>query len=349
MQFDPNIRYACLQCGKSCRQDWNIWVSDSLPQRYQPLRVLVGDQELFVQEGEQLRLARDSAGCKLLRDRLCLVHSQLGHDQKPKSCQQYPLLLVETPDGLRVSASYTCTAVLQSHGPPLHEHRAEVEGYLARGAHVFKVVAVADWPEIQALEIRIEEACKRSGWDEALRHALSVLGGWQVDGRVGDPNANWDRDRHRDMRLGDALPGILGGLLKPCLEIRQPEFWQKMDQALFSRGELDIPEFSYRGNICQLLEWATQPGPGEADLDRYRHSLWFRKQHLCCNGLLPGLLMMWSLGPLFRVLARLSSPHAALDRIELNLLGHTPAGRQFYPLLCQYWTNFVGQTPDGMG
>ena len=343
MKFDPEIRYGCIQCGKSCQRDWNIWTEpSSVPGA---LRVL--QEENLVEEDGRWRLARGAAGCAFLQDRLCSIHSQFGYASKPFQCQQYPLLLTGTPDGLLVSASYTCSAVLQKSGPPLEDQRQAVEDLVKRGATIKKLTAGSDWPEIQRFEACFEPVLVEFGWDNALRRAIRTMLAGRLAGEGGTPADWWDT--HQGVQLGrdNSLGWVLGALLKPCLAQHQSQLWQAVDQALLESGPLELPEFGYRGSAQEVLDWARTPLDDESDLERYRRSLWFRKQHLLCHSLFPGMLMLWTVGPLYRVLARWCGSHGALEKMELNLLGHSYVAQQIYPLICDYWISTYAFEGDG--
>ena len=327
MIFDPDIRYGCVRCGKSCRQDWDIWVHRDLPGLVEPHLVSLGltSERAFVHEQGRIRLARDEAGCRFLQDSLCSLHCQLGVNRKPNFCQQYPWVFVETPDGLRITASYTCTAVLQSAGPPLAEQRAEIERCLAQNPALD--TTLQNWEESREFHQRFEAAVAQELWALCLMRCL-------VQARQGrswselDPTAG----ELEDMALARRL--VVGALLKPCLE-HDSELWQELDRALQDGGEVKIPQFGYAGSGAELLEWASRPLQDERLLERYRRSLWFRRQHLRFAQPLEGFLLNWSPAPLYRVLARLTHDYEALERIEMTL-GHGRGVEQVFSLLARY-------------
>ena len=124
---------------------------------------------------------------------------------------------------------------------------------------------------------------------------------------------------------------VLGALLKPCLDHDQ-RLWEELDRALEDGGEVKIPQFDYCGSGAQLLEWCGTPFEEESELERYRRSLWFRRQHLLCDNALAGLLVNWAPVPLYRVLARLTDEHQALARIEMTI-GHGRGIERVFGLL----------------
>lgn len=326
MKFDTEIRYECIQCGKSCRRDWNVWLRDDLRKRighgYQALRM--------VQDGEALRLERDESGCSCLEGNQCGIHQRLGYHSKPYSCKQYPILLVQTPDGLRVSASYTCTAVLQQSGPPLEAHQSEVRRWLGRGGDIDHIhLEPEPWRQVQKFEKAFESLVEEMGWERASRQAFWALTG---RGQV-EPAVALESGSGPEAEPTSLDPLLLGALLKPCLPSRDRSSWERLDQQLLQGLPVEIKDYSYRGPAGEIVEWSQLPLTDESALERYRKSLWFREQHLRCGGLAAGMLMLWKVGSLFRVLGRLDSVMGALEAIELNLLGHTRAAERIFPML----------------
>ena len=335
MVFDE-IRYACLQCGKSCRQDWDIWLH---PRRVQEnyLELFVHQDSPFEAAGDGWRVRREAGACAALdAESRCTIHRHKSYQDKPYRCQQYPVLLVRTPDGLRVSASYTCTAVLQQHGPELTTLEAEVREWLDGPYFVNEVGAGLPWEQVRQLESHFEELLAQQGWEPALQRILTGLALGFQEQRSDHPLGWWRHFREVPLNWRQPLPILLSALLKPCLRGRDRQQWQQFDQAMLNGQSVQLDEFGYRGSSEQLLEWAGSPS-ASSDLERYRRSLWFRKQHLRCGGILSGFLMLWSLGPLYGVLSQLGGSLDALERIELNLLGHNSVAEQIYPLLAEFW------------
>lgn len=325
--FDPDIRYGCVQCGKSCQQDWDIWIHPDLPARIRPHLPELGlpEPSAFVVEEGRVRLARDEQGCRFLSDSLCSLHCQLGVRYKPNFCQQYPWIFVDTPEGLRVTASYTCTAVLRQAGPPLDSQRTEIEHCLAQNPAIDDTLL--DWEESRSFHERFEAAASQELWALCLLRSLC-----QARRGLGWAALNPFQGEVEDMSLARRL--VLGALLKPCLD-HDELLWQSLDQALSQGCEVKIPQFGYQGSGHELLQWAATPCSQEAELERYRRSLWFRRQHLRLGDPLAGLLLNWSAAPLYRVLARLGDGPEALERIEMTI-GHGRGLERVFPLLAGY-------------
>ncbi|MBX3167480.1 MAG: hypothetical protein KF760_08705 [Candidatus Eremiobacteraeota bacterium] len=327
MIFDPDIRYGCVRCGKSCRHDWDIWIHRDLPARLEPhlAKLKLTRENAFVYEQGRVRLARDQHGCRFLQDSLCSLHCQLGVFHKPNFCQQYPWFFVDTPEGIRVSASYTCTAVLQGAGPPLGEQRAEIEKCLAQNPALD--VSLLNWEETVDFHRRFAQAVERELWALCLLRCLAQARAGRRWAEL-EPAQGPVEDMAWPRRL------VVGALLKPCLDHDQ-ELWSELDRALGDGGEVKIPQFGYAGSGAELLEWAARPLEEEVELERYRRSLWFRRQHLRCAEPLAGLLLNWAPAPLYRVLARLTNGAEALERIEMTI-GHGRGVERVFGLLAGY-------------
>ena len=347
MQFDPGIRYQCLQCGKSCRQDWDVWVRPELPAQVRKrYREIFSTQSFPFEEVDgRWRMSRGEAGCVSLDSQSrCNIHSHLSYGEKPYRCQQYPVLLVRTPDGVRVTGSYTCTAVLQGHGPELAAQGTEIATWLERPFFVSDVGNDLPWEEARAQDHHFEELLRKTGWESALERILSGLVSGLRDSRTDHPVNWWKGYRALPIDLCSCLPWLLAALLKPCLRLVDKPGWEQFDLSMLNDGPIQLEEFAYHGSLSEMLEWATDRQSLCSDLDRYRYSLWFRQQHLRCGGVLSGWLMLWAVGPLYRVLKELCGSHGALERIELNLLGHTNLGEQVFPALARFWLDGQRQT-----
>jgi Fe-S-cluster containining protein len=136
IHFVPGLHFSCTGCGKCCRNDWDIPVTQKKAQS-------IRGTELFQKKSKDgfipLKMIDDSlvlgrrptGGCVFLADdELCELHRDLGGDSKPLSCQIFPLNLVKTPDGLHVSLSFACPAVLAGVGLPLEETRDWVASFV---------------------------------------------------------------------------------------------------------------------------------------------------------------------------------------------------------------------------
>lgn len=339
MQFDPAIRYHCLQCGKSCRQNWDVWVRAELPALVRDGYLEIFTEPLpFESIDGRWRLGRNEGGCIALdSDSRCRIHKGLSYRQKPFQCQQYPVLLVQTPDGVLATGSYTCTAVLQGAGPELSESATEIEAWLQRPFFLTRVGEDLPWVDAKALDQHFLALVEDLGWESALQEVLSALVSGHQSGRTDHPLTWWKNCGGTPLNFKTCLPWLLAALLKPCLQLPDKLAWHQFDNAFLEQGALEVEEFGYDGTVAELLDWASTEPAILPDLNRYRSSLHFRKQHLCCGSVLAGWFMLWAIGPLYRVLNKLRGSHQALERIELNLLGHTDLASKIFPALAEFW------------
>lgn len=127
-----DMRYECVQCGKSCKTSWDISIDDESAARLATLDLDalrqdsgVGDVLLSHKTAKANRIfAKTCSSCPFLqKDNRCAIHAAHGHDTKPEVCQDFPYRYVETPTGTYVGLSFACTAVLQNHGPTVESQR----------------------------------------------------------------------------------------------------------------------------------------------------------------------------------------------------------------------------------
>ncbi len=189
--------YDCLQCGKSCSKQWRILVDPDSKERlesteiyqlavrngYSPLRQVdepEGWHELYG-TGQPQRVEDSSSNCHFFENRLCQVHSSAGPEMKPRVCQQFPFLPLETPAGIFIGLSFRCTAVQENYGGGLESHRDQLER-LVSGSSYRKVGFGAiplsssgptcDWEEYLSLENKLMEILNQAStplefWDKS--------------------------------------------------------------------------------------------------------------------------------------------------------------------------------------
>lgn len=346
LHIDEKLNYECVQCGRSCT-GWNVWLRDELADRLKELpitlRVIQERGQAFERVDGILKMYRDDAhlACGYLNEqKLCNIHATLGFEVKPKTCRQFPFFLTRLPDGqVRAGASHCCTAVRGGLGPSLSESRADIEALLAQGAQMREIESEVEiypgnsqpYDAVLAFEGHFEQQLAELGWGRALESALVSLatplsGPWQ-------PYPN----------LVEQLPLfsqiMTMSLLKPCLNDHSRDLWQRIDQAFLQGGELEIPEYDWKASVADL-DLLIQEGVGarfDARIDDYRRAIWFRKGHLLAGNLVAGLLLLWSLPGILRLLTALeawrhqSEPaeehfSRALDTVEMSLVAHSQNG-----------------------
>jgi Fe-S-cluster containining protein len=346
LHIDDNLNYECVQCGRSCT-GWNVWLRDELAERLKELpitlRVIQERGQAFERVDGTLKMHRDEAhpACGYLNEqKLCNIHATLGFEVKPKTCRQFPFFLTRLPDGqVRAGASHCCTAVREQLGPSLSQSRPDIETLLEQGAQMREVEADVEiypgqsrpYEAVLAFEQHFEKQLAQLGWGAALEQALSALampleGPWQP------------------------LPGLASqlpllsqimtmSLLKPCLNDHDRELWQRIDQAFLNGAELEIPEYAWKAPVAELDLFISQGVGSRFDekIDDYRRAIWFRKGHLLAGNLVAGLLLLWSLPGILRLLTALEAwknerePSGddfsqALDTVEMSLVAHSQNG-----------------------
>lgn len=322
------------------------------------LRVIEERGSAFEEKDGQWMMTRpDPRGaCGFLRpDRLCAIHAELGMAAKPTGCRQFPFLVTRFPDGSRrVSASWSCTAVHQRQGPALESHRQEVEQLLSEGATELAVpesLSVVpglswDWAEMQAFEARFQGRVEQLGWQEALFQGLISLGQMMSGGEVSGTQLEGPLSS-----LGQVLTV---SLLKPCLYDHDRAFWASLDRGFLGEEELRIPEYHWQAPVEQLQATIQQEVGERFDglFEDYVRALWFRRVHFLQGELVSGLLLLWSMRDILRLLVALhahreskkpeeAEAHRALDLVEMSLVAHSGNGALVYQQIGAAWLNLA--------
>jgi Fe-S-cluster containining protein len=137
LQLPAEMRYSCLQCGRSCHifdeieldaesidRLARIEATELLP----PTLPLADPWVPGLVDPRKRILPRVDGHCGFLRDDCnCSIHEKHGGAAKPQTCQDFPFRYVETPGAIHVGLSFACTAVQQNHGMALEEQRAHLE------------------------------------------------------------------------------------------------------------------------------------------------------------------------------------------------------------------------------
>ena len=155
LHFVPGLSFSCTGCGKCCNNDWSLPVTQKkaesiektelyqqkVREGYQPLQVV----------GEAIILGtKENGGCVFLDGPLCEIHRDIGADEKPLTCQLFPLNLVSTPDGTHVSLSFACPAVLSGVGPPIDERREWLTDFIKTEDDIPPLSEVGDIVQVTA-------------------------------------------------------------------------------------------------------------------------------------------------------------------------------------------------------
>lgn len=339
LNFDPNISYECVQCGRGCFNAWDIYVEPQVVQRLQghplELRIIEDRGKAFVAEDGRHKIfkSEEHPRCGFLQeDLLCSIHAEISYEAKPLACQQYPFLLTQTPDGqVHVGAAYSCTAVREEIGPDLADSRASIEDLIARGARIHRLPRnievlspwLASYQEIKAYEVELLRRLEDGGtWDGVLEGAIGGLGSL-LSGQAapeedvllaeGSLAHSWVKARELKGQVRTQLRFLHSvltmGLLKPCLPTSDRDVWRKIDEALFGESDLELADFNWAGPLADLELWINQSIGTRFDtkIERFQRSLFFRKAHLTMGGLLPGLWLLWLMPSILRLLTGLQA------------------------------------------
>jgi len=153
-------RHACSGCGACCQGSVVHLVSQQEVDRVREQAAELGVPDP-VDQGH-LRL-QDGRCCFLGQDRRCTIHARFGGASKPLVCRQFPLVLIQTDDGLRAGVDPASTAwrTTRDTGPEL----TFPQGIRPRRAPL---------PAPQAaVERQLVSAC--TGPDATLAGLLSIL------------------------------------------------------------------------------------------------------------------------------------------------------------------------------
>ena len=128
LHFPEGQNYDCVMCGAGCESLWTVPVEAAVVEKIEAhplgIRVINENGAAFSREedGGYAIYYKDPTDprCGFFRqDKLCSIHAELGMEEKPLTCQQFPFHLTETPDGVYVGLSYMCTAARQNSGRPV--------------------------------------------------------------------------------------------------------------------------------------------------------------------------------------------------------------------------------------
>lgn len=350
MHLLPGQNYDCLRCGRSCTSSWRVPVDPGYAARLSSLR-LVDNAFEPAQRGLALRL--EGERCVFLdQGASCRIHAQLGASEKPNTCQLFPFLPVETPDGLFVGASFYCTAIAQNHGRPLAAHSDD----LAR---------LGPYPRVGFAPARLDGAW-RVGWDiyrrleDELTGRLSGRGlgqafwslCWWISGQA-EPGELVELEAA--LVEGPADPFLnwleLASLRSLCARIEAPGAGLELLAALENDEPVSL-QGRFTGRPSELVAFMHQSSPSQRVEEvtvRYLEGLLFRKFLLLRGTILENLLLMHMVTHLMRFYSAAfamaggrqqvesSDVYEALDLMELVLLTHSGEGFVVAPNLVRFY------------
>ena len=273
LQLDTAQRFSCQQSGRCCRQPWEVAVSRSEVEAYRREQAgrwfrekVVGDEGAAADPFERLpglasrfyRIRkRDDGACGFLSPAgRCRIHEELGGRRKPLTCRTFPWRLHPTPQGVVVTASFSCPTVVAQQGLTVGEQRSEL-----RALH-------AEWAASRAEPERpVRLSRRRSLPASALVTLREVLGEMlERRGPGGAPDLRRnvgrmartleDLSRYRVQRLSDER-------LSEYLELTG-RFAAKSDEPLPPRPPSRVARLLFRGLVFAVGAVRERLGAGEA-------------------------------------------------------------------------------------
>ncbi len=367
-------KYDCLQCGYCCKHDWKIHVDratvENIRLDYRPLALIESQQPAFLEEDGDITLGRTSERhCVFLQESSnCGIHSALGMDAKPRDCQHYPFSLVETPDGVQVGVSYSCTATLKNQGRALEEHSGVVDYWLKdfRPTRVgfepspfFENLNI-DWPAYQLLEQRMNWAIAHTECEGALARTVVLLQKYKSYKTTPTTNLTMNLadiayisnaslaavqvNYSESLAMQLEYFGLLQlGYLGTCNRVSQEALLNPFDDDSI----IDAPNLSWSGSASQFRSIIIPAGTScdfEPEIKRYISAQMFQKTLLRDTDLWTGLIKLSMVPRLIRQGAALiahgnsSHPHLtpyqrALRLVEEDVISHSGASSKIYALL----------------
>lgn len=256
------------------------------------LRV-IEEQEVpaFVEDERGYHMNMPEGHCVFLAERnLCGIHKEMGYEAKPEVCKIFPYLIIPTPDGVRVAASFYCTAVQRNHGQPLSGHRPQVvsllDSELNNGYQDAPILMSAEremsWSAFDRFHSSLEARLEHEEVRPALEHAWSALNllHWGTEGLVQAPQVEEafciatprvDEEAREFLRL-------MALSFTATVEGMSSEHMQQLTEALTQGGEVELPRRGFKGSAAQVEELAEQLYPQlEGHILRYTRALLFRR------------------------------------------------------------------------
>ncbi len=112
----PGVRYACQGDGLCCT---DVHVVGPLSSRDAARVRAFRPGAVAVHRSLQVLVVRDVGGRCALFDGGCSLHRAQGERAKPRACREFPLGVVATPLGLRVTTQHRCPCRTLGERPPL--------------------------------------------------------------------------------------------------------------------------------------------------------------------------------------------------------------------------------------
>lgn len=170
MRVRPGARYTCFGDGLCCTDIHGIGPLSK--KEVSAMRRLDRASAGWNDEHEDymLNTAADGGCVFLMSDQRCSVHAQRGPEAKPEGCRRFPLGLVATPMGGRITTDHRCPCRTMGDRPDLRPE--DVEDSICDGARR----PVAD-RRIKRIPLTSKKALKFSEWEPIEAEILRRLAG----------------------------------------------------------------------------------------------------------------------------------------------------------------------------
>lgn len=128
----PGARYTCFGDGLCCTDIHGI--GPLTKKEVAEMRRIERNSAGWNDDHEDymLNTAADGGCAFLMSDQRCSVHAKLGPDAKPDGCRRFPLGLVATPVGGRITTEHRCPCRTMGERPEIRP--GDVEGSITDGA-----------------------------------------------------------------------------------------------------------------------------------------------------------------------------------------------------------------------
>jgi hypothetical protein len=142
----PEARFTCQDRGDCCQiSRWDVPVSANAAVALMavPWRDLQAEPVAVGRTEQYWRLAAaDDGACHAQTDGSCSIHRTLGWQPIP-ICRVFPFQFTVTPDGIAVTASFTCLTVGSNQGAPLLERADDLQDRLRLGRAAMDAIPAA--------------------------------------------------------------------------------------------------------------------------------------------------------------------------------------------------------------
>jgi Fe-S-cluster containining protein len=165
----PGARYACFGDGLCCTDIHGIGPltkKECTQMRRIDSKSAGWDDD---HDDYMLRTAADGGCVFLMSDQRCSVHAERGADAKPEGCRRFPLGLVATPFGGRITTDHRCPCRTMGERPPIEPEA--VEPSITEGGRL-----VAD-RRIKRIRLTGKKSLKFEEWEALEEETLGRLRG----------------------------------------------------------------------------------------------------------------------------------------------------------------------------